>query len=554
VVNERVFRWWDYPLFALLTLTGLAGIMYFLAYLFSARDWERCPLAFSALTLLLLAELAINQLRWFLLPAMKRPRPMAARPGWKVGVATTFVPGAESLEMLEETVRALVAMDYPHDTWVLDEGDDESVKALCLRLGTFHFSRKARPAYHAPGGVFQSRSKHGNYNAWFDAEGYARYDIVVGFDPDHVPHPAFLRHALGYFNDPRVGYVQLPQVYYNQPASFIARGAAEETYSYYSATQMAAYAAGYPIVTGCHQCHRVTALKEVGGFSPHDADDLLITLYYRSHGWQGVYVPRVLAKGLTPVDWDGYLAQQLRWARSVLDIKFRIYPRVAGRLRLRERLVSFLHGFYYLQGLLALAGVVVLSLLLAGGDAPWVVSWPALPRLLVLWLALLACDCYRQRFFLGGRREWGLHWRAAVLQYAKWPYLLLALVDVLINRRVPYAITLKGKMASRSSLLVWPHGVVALVVAAAWVAGGLLHPDRALDPVLYGSAVFTMFSSLALILTAWLRYPQPYDRKLWEREAASPVWDAGEAPPSALGRPASTSAPEAAPKPPAPQP
>jgi cellulose synthase (UDP-forming) len=369
--------------------------------------------------------------------------------------------------------------------------------------------------------VFQSRSKHGNYNAWFDAEGYARYDILVGFDPDHVPHPAFLRHALGYFDDPRVGYVQLPQVYYNQAASFIARGAAEETYSYYAATQMAAYAAGYPIVTGCHQCHRVTALKEVGGFSPHDADDLLITLYYRTHGWQGVYVPRVLAKGLTPVDWDGYLAQQLRWARSVLDIKFRIYPRVAGRLPLRERVVSFLHGFYYLQGLLVLAGVVSLSFLLAGADAPWAVSRPALPRLLVLWLALLAWDFYRQRFFLGGRREWGLPWRALVLQYAKWPYLLLALVDVLLNRRVPYRITRKTKTASHSSLLVWPHGIVALVVVSAWVAGRLLYPDRVIDPVLDWSAGFTVFSSLALILTARLRFPEPYDRKLWELEAAT---------------------------------
>src|SRR5919206_567306 len=67
---------------------------------------------------------------WFLLLLMRRPRPIPARAGWKVGVATTFVPGAESLEMLEETVRALVAMEYPHETWVLDEGDEPQVRAL----------------------------------------------------------------------------------------------------------------------------------------------------------------------------------------------------------------------------------------------------------------------------------------------------------------------------------------------------------------------------------------------------------------------------------------
>jgi len=56
---------------------------------------------------------------------MRRPSPAAARPGMRVGVATTFVSSSEPIEMLEGTLRAVIAMDYPHDTWVLDEGDDE---------------------------------------------------------------------------------------------------------------------------------------------------------------------------------------------------------------------------------------------------------------------------------------------------------------------------------------------------------------------------------------------------------------------------------------------
>ena len=41
--------------------------------------------------------------------------------------------------MLEGTVKALIGLDYPHDTWVLDEGDDEKVKALCLKIGSQPF-------------------------------------------------------------------------------------------------------------------------------------------------------------------------------------------------------------------------------------------------------------------------------------------------------------------------------------------------------------------------------------------------------------------------------
>src|SRR5216684_3285993 len=238
VMTDPIFKGWDYPIFTALTVAILATLAYFLVYWFSRRDWMYFPLPFAIMTGGFLLYLFLYLMRWLCLPFMRRPRPMIPRSGWKVGVATTFVPGAESIEMLEETVRGLVAMDYPHETWVLDEGDDDQVEELCRRLGAYHFSRKNLSQYHAASGMFESCSKHGNYNAWLYEIGFDRYEIIAAFDPDHVPNPDFLMHVLGYFDDPEIGYVQAAQVYYNQKASFIARGAAEETYAYYSSIQM----------------------------------------------------------------------------------------------------------------------------------------------------------------------------------------------------------------------------------------------------------------------------------------------------------------------------
>ena len=131
VQTEKVFEWWDYPPFVLLTGLSFSTIAYFLAHWFSLNDWRSYPVSFSIMTLMLLVVLANNQGRWFLLLFMKRPVPIVARPGRKVAAITTFVPEGESLEMLEESVKALLALDYPHDTWVLDEGDDERAKAMC---------------------------------------------------------------------------------------------------------------------------------------------------------------------------------------------------------------------------------------------------------------------------------------------------------------------------------------------------------------------------------------------------------------------------------------
>jgi cellulose synthase (UDP-forming) len=527
VANESVFVRWDYLVFALLTALNFAAMGYFLVQWFGRGDLAfhpgsplLHPLIFLVLTACMGLSLALYQSRWLTLPLMRRPCPMAPRASWRVGVATTFVPGAESLTMLEQTVEALVAMDYPHDVWVLDEGDDPEVKRLCCRLGAEHFSRKPLRRYQTASGTFASRTKHGNYNAWLYEIGFAHYDVIAGFDPDHVPQPNFLKDVLGYFEDPRIGYVQAPQVYYNQPASFIARGAAEETYAYYSSLQMTNYAMGFPIVTGCHNVHRTTALRAVGGFAPHEADDLLITVYYRVAGWKGVYLPKVLARGLTPVDWSGYLGQQRRWARSVLDIKFRVYPQVMARLPWLERISTLLHGLYYLQGVTTALQIVLLAFMLATGIVPHVVSFALLPSFLILFGALELCELYRQRFFLEGTREWGLHWRAALLLFAKWPYFVAALCDAVLARRSPYVITRKVRVGSTRYALAAPHLLVVCVLGGAWIIGLLLHHSTHLMVDL--SAAGLIVVSLGVAATSYLRFPDPYDPRLASSAAAAP--------------------------------
>jgi cellulose synthase (UDP-forming) len=515
VANERIFRWWDYPIFALLTIVNLTAVFVLARYWVSHGDLHRQTLAYLILTIPLVVALTNYETRWLLLPLMCRPRPMEPTAGWRVGVATTFVPGAEPIEMLAATVAALVDMEYPHETWVLDEVDDPAVKRLCTRLGARHFSRRERAEYQTESGRFERRTKHGNYNAWLNELGFDRFDIIVGFDPDHVPARDFLLRTLGYLADPSIGYVQAAQVYYNQPASFVARGAAEETYAYYSSIQMTTYALGYPIVTGCHNVHRANALRQVGGFAPHEADDLLITTLYRAAGWRGVYVPETLALGLTPVDWAGYLKQQRRWARSVLDVKFRIYPKLAGRLPRVERVISLAHGLYYFHGLATLVNLGLLVFMLASGLTPTVVSFRTVPYALTAVIALQACEFYRQRFFLNRRTECGLHVRAGLLRFAKWPAVLVALFDALQPRRTPYMITPKVRYPLEWRALLVPHAIASIAILAAIVVGALTHGKS--NSVLLIAAGAIVASSGGIMLTAFRGWPPPFDSDLLVR-------------------------------------
>jgi cellulose synthase (UDP-forming) len=498
----------------------LAGLVVLASAWFLA-DWLRLPawreegLALGLLTALGLGHAGASLLAWPLLPRMRRPEPVDAEPGSRVAVVATFVPGLESIAMLEATLRGLVAIRYPHDTWVLDEGDDAAVQSLCRRLGARHFARTRHTEYRVDAGPLRRRTKHGNVNAWLHEVGFARYDFVTVFDADHVARPDFLDRVLGQFRDPSVGYVQAAQVYYNQRASFVARGAAEETYGFYSAVQMAS-AAGYPILIGCHHTHRTLALREVGGFPAHDADDLVLTLRYRAGGWRGVYVPEALARGLVPVDWSGYLGQQRRWVRSLLDVKLRVFPALARELPLAARAVGLAHGLSYLAGgLLPVATILILLYLLAAVRTP-VLADLFVPSFFALVAALGLCALFAQRFYLEPSRERGLHLRAALLRFAKWPSFVLALADVLRHRQLPYVVTPKGEAPARSApAALWAHGAAALALAAAALARSA--SDAPPDAALLGATALVATVSLAVLATGLLPFPPPFDPALLPR-------------------------------------
>ena len=136
--------------------------------------------------------LIASLVRWIFLLLMADPESPVPEQGLRVAVVTTFVPHAESIGMLERTVLATTKLGYPHDTWVLDEGNDQDVIDLCRRLGAYHFSRRGMADYQCDTGPFQSGTKHGNYNAWLREVGFRRYEILAGIDPDQVPYPDFL--------------------------------------------------------------------------------------------------------------------------------------------------------------------------------------------------------------------------------------------------------------------------------------------------------------------------------------------------------------------------
>ncbi len=112
-----------------------------------------------------------------------------------------------------------------------------------------------------------------------------------------------------------------------------------------------------------------------------------------------------------------------------------------------------------------------------------------------------------------------MHWRAGLLYLAKWPYMFLALYDVISRRESPYVITKKVKDTSEKNMLLWTNILIATFIGTAWGIGILY--GTITNSVLHICALTIVLVSLALIASGYWRFPKPYDKRLRGKSTAS---------------------------------
>ncbi|MFD3315326.1 glycosyltransferase family 2 protein [Streptomyces sp. NPDC058694] len=260
------------------------------------------------------------------------PVPVTPEGGTRVAFLTTYVPGKEPLSMVRATLEGAVRVTHPGplDVWLLDEGDDEQAKALCVELGVRHFTRNGVPEWNRAKGVHKARTKHGNYNAWIAMHG-GEYDYFASVDTDHIPLPEFLERMMGYFRDPDVAFVVGPQVYGNYTTP-VTKAAESQQFLFHALIQRAGNRYRAPMFVGTNNVVRMAAVRQVGGLFDSITEDMATGFeLHRSknprtgHHWESVYTPDVLAVGEGPESWTDFFTQQMRWSRGTYETVFKQY-------------------------------------------------------------------------------------------------------------------------------------------------------------------------------------------------------------------------------------
>jgi cellulose synthase (UDP-forming) len=443
----------------------------------------------------------LPSLFWFFVARMRRPVHVAPAPGRRVALITLCVPSHETFEVIARQLLALTLVSYPHHCWVLDEGADPEVEKLARGLGVRYFTRSGLPQYNEPFPPFQARTKAGNVNAWLDhiaSEGID-YDVFVQLDVDHRPCREYLERTLGYFDDPRVAWVQAPSVYADLE-HWTARGLAEQDLLFHGPLQMGFYGHSHtPFIIGSHTSYRMTAVREIGGFQPTRAEDHLDTIVLAAAGYTGVYVPEVIARGDGPADFGTYLGQQFAWAYSMVQIFLRHTPRLVRRYTPAQALQFLMAQSWYLLWSLSLATLWVLPIVALLSDHPIanVSLWEFLVYDLPVVLTSSLMWWWTRRWFQPAGI--GLTWRAVVLEVARWPIVLWAVTNVLLGIRRPYMITPKGKRADKPAPGRRLYGLYAMLAVAGLCAvdlDAIELPGRGTQ----GYLVLVLFNTLMLLV------------------------------------------------------
>ena len=222
-----------------------------------------------------------------------------------------FVPCCgEPLAVIQTTLKAVRRINYhPLEVYVLDDGESQAVAALAQSL-EFHYLSRPKA------GLPRADSKSGNLNFGLS---HSRGDLILVLDADQVPAPEILHRLVNFFQQPQVGFVQSKQTF------FLPEG--DPFYNsdkvFYETIQLSNNRANAVISCGSGVVYRRRALQEMGGFSTWNLlEDFTSSYELASRGWQGIYSPDALSRGLAPSTLAGVYRQRFQWCLDTMRLFF----------------------------------------------------------------------------------------------------------------------------------------------------------------------------------------------------------------------------------------
>ncbi len=393
-------------------------------------------------------------------------------------VAVVVPTYGEPVSILEDTVIALKALDYPSDRlyiFVSDDGHRPEVRDMCRRQ-RIHYNKGAR-----------KDAKAGNLNSALEhiAAHFPQATLILTQDADEIIDPSFLKKTVGYFNDPLVALVQTPKEAIAPPGDPF--GVRDRVF--YDVVQPGRNGAGAAFSCGSGVVWRIEAVRAIGGFVTWNiVEDLTTSYFLHSAGFRSEYHNEILTVGLAPDDIPGLLKQRGTWAVDTWRLFLFKNPLKMPGLTLRQRMQYTELGLFYVSTafFMPLLMFTPVTSLLTGHFLP--IEGSALfPWLAASILYYTAMSRGVVEYF---KRMWQ-YWVGHSPTYFKAFWIAIRSR----HNKPSYKVTRKTRQSGFYGLLIWPQFAYLLLGLAAIINGlfGLPAVDLGVRLTNMGMVVFFMY-------------------------------------------------------------
>jgi cellulose synthase/poly-beta-1,6-N-acetylglucosamine synthase-like glycosyltransferase len=254
---------------------------------------------------------------------------------------TVQLPLFNEMYVVERLVKAVTEIDYPREKLeiqILDDSTDETVKIAEATVATYaaqgfdihYLHRLDRTGFKA--GALEQGLK------------VAKGELLAIFDADFVPKPDCLRKLVDYFTDPMVGCAQMRWSHINGGYNLLTRLQTIMLDGHFVVEQTTRNrTGGFFNFNGTAGIWRRSAIQMSGGWQ-HDTltEDTDLSFRAQLMGWKFVYLLDEEAPAEIPVEINAFKAQQRRWAKGVMQVGLKLYPRIwRSKLPMRVRLEMF---------------------------------------------------------------------------------------------------------------------------------------------------------------------------------------------------------------------
>ena len=263
---------------------------------------------------------------------------------------------SEPPEVVCETLRILDQLKYPnYEVLVVDNNTTDPklwlpVRSYCQTLGEKFRFFHVENLPGAKGGALNYALRHTHEDA----------ELIAIVDADYHAKPEFLERLVGFFDDPKLGFVQTPHDYRGWEGNFYQQSCYWDYLLYFKIhlacvnEWMASHIAG----TMC--LIRREAIEKAGGWAEWSlTEDSESAIRIHALGYHSIFVQESFGHGLIPENYDRLRAQRMRWLMGPpqqLKHHWRLYWSLGHPSQLTpwQRIIETVHSLDGLRPLLAL--------------------------------------------------------------------------------------------------------------------------------------------------------------------------------------------------------